>query len=81
MKGFIQLVGLLITLPFLAIEAGIKIIMYILYFPILLIIAVFYPLVKRWTTLKWLENWKKYATKWKKGFKTAFIWYQWKVVS
>lgn len=80
MKQTIELVGLLITLPFLALEAGIKIIMCILYFPILLTIAVFYPLVKRWINIVWMENWKKYATKWKKGFKTAFIWYQWKVV-
>ena len=79
MKQFIESAGLLITLPFLALEAGIKIIMYVLYFPMLLVIAIFYPLIKRWISLTWLENWKKYATKWKKGFKTGIIWRQWRV--
>mgnify|MGYP003302735034 CR=1 FL=1 len=78
MKQFIESVGLLITLPFLALEAGIKIIMYVLYFPILLIVAIFYPLLKRRTNLTWLENWKKYSSKWKKGFITGIIWRLWK---
>ena len=79
MKQTIEMVGLLVTLPFLALEAGIKIMMYVLYFPMLLIIAVFYPFIKRWLNLTWLENWKKYATKWRKGFKTGIIWSLWKV--
>lgn len=78
MKTTIELVGMIITLPFLALEAMIKVIMCILYFPLVLGIAIIYPLIKR-KDLNWTEKWWKYATTWKKGFYSGYIYKLWKV--
>lgn len=78
MKTTIEMVGILFTLPFLALEAGIKGIMYILYFPLCLCIAIIYPLIKR-RSLNWTEKWWKYANKWKGGFYSGYICRLWKV--
>ena len=78
MKTTIELVGMIITLPFLALEAMIKVIMCILYFPLVLGIAIIYPLIKR-GDLNWTEKWWEYATTWKKGFYSGYIYKLWKV--
>lgn len=78
MKTIIELVGMIITLPFLASEAMIKGVMYILYFPFVLCIAIIYPLVKR-KNLGWIDDWWKYANKWKKGFYSGYIYRLWEV--
>ena len=80
METTIALVGALITLPFIALEAVIKLVMCILYFPIVLGIAIIDPTIKikKWG-LDWVEKWYKYSTKWKKGFYTGNIYNLWKV--
>lgn len=78
MKTTIKLVGIIITLPFVALEAMIKGIMCILYFPLTLVIAIIYPLIKR-RDLSWTEKWWKYATTWKKGFYSGHIYRLWEV--
>ena len=70
--------GIIITLPFVALEAMIKGIMCILYFPLTLVIAIIYPLIKR-RDLSWTEKWWKYATTWKKGFYSGHISTLWEV--
>ena len=78
MKTIIEVVGLIITLPFLALEAMIKGVMYILYFPLCLCIAIIYPFIKR-TSFSWTEKWWKYANKWKGGFHySGYIYRLWK---
>lgn len=78
MKTTIELVGMLITLSFLALEAGIKGVMYILYFPLVLCIAIIYPLIKR-RDLNWVEKWWIYANRWKKGFYSGYIYRMWEI--
>ena len=78
METSIKLVGIIITLPFIALEAMIKIIMCILYFPLTLGIAIIYPLIKR-RNLSWAKKWWKYATTWKKGFYSIYIYKLWEV--
>ena len=78
METTIKLVGMIITLPFIALEAMIKIIMCILYFPLTLGIAIIYPLIKR-RSLNWAKKWWKYANTWKKGFISGYIYRLWKV--
>ena len=78
MKTTIELVGTIITFPFLALEAMIKVIMCILYFPLVLGIAIIYPLIKR-KDLSWTEKWWEYATTWKKGFYSGYIYKLWKI--
>ena len=78
MKTIIELVGMIITLPFLALEAMIKGVMCILYFPLTLCIAIIYPLIKR-KDLSWVKRWWKYATTWKKGFYSGYIYKLWEV--
>lgn len=78
MKTTIELVGMIITLPFLALEAMIKGVMYILYFPLVLCIAIIYPLIKR-KDLSWTEKWWKYSTTWKKGFYSGNICRLWEI--
>ena len=78
METTIKLVGIIITLPFIALEAMIKGIMCILYFPLTLGIAIIYPLIKR-KDLNWTEKWWEYATTWKKGFYSGYIYKLWKV--
>lgn len=78
METTIKLVGIIITLPFIALEAMIKIIMCILYFPLILGIAIIYPLIKR-RNLNWAKKWWKYATTWKKGFYSSYIYRLWEV--
>lgn len=78
MKTTIELVGTIITLPFLALEAMIKGAMYILYFPLILCIAIIYPFIKK-TGLSWIKKWWKYANKWKKGFYSGYIYRLWEV--
>lgn len=60
------LIRLFIFLPFVALEAMIKSILCIIYFPICLVLAIFYPLVKN--HIAWIDKIGQYATKWKKGF-------------
>lgn len=79
MEITIRLVGALITLPFIALEAVIKSIMYILYFPIVLGVAIIYPIIKIKWNLNWLKKWYKYSTKWKKGFYAGHIYNLWRV--
>ena len=78
MKTTIKLMGIIITLPFVALEAMIKGIMCILYFPLTLGIAIIYPLIKR-RNLSWAKKWWKYATTWKKGFYSSYIYRLWEV--
>lgn len=76
MKTFIMLVGLIMTLPFIILEMMIKGILFILYFPMLLIIAMIYPLIK-YKNLNWLKYWWKYSTKWKKNYYSYNIFKLW----
>ncbi len=78
MKTIIELVGTIIALPFLALEAMIKGVMCILYFPLILCIAIIYPFIKK-TDLSWIRKWWKYANKWKKGFYSGYIYRLWEV--
>ena len=78
METTIKLVGMIITLPFIALEAMIKGIMCILYFPLTLGIAIIYPLIKR-RNLNWTKKWWKYATTWKRGFYSGNIYKLWEV--
>ena len=78
METTIKLVGIIITLPFIALEAMIKGIMCILYFPLTLGIAIIYPLIKR-GNLSWVKKWWKYATTWKRGFYSGNIYKLWEV--
>lgn len=78
METTIKLVGIIITLPFIALEAMIKGIMCILYFPLILGIAIIYPLIKR-KDLSWAKRWWKYATTWKRGFYSGHICGLWEV--
>lgn len=75
METTIKLVGFLFTLPFIAIEAVIKCIMLILYYPMVLIIAIIYPLVKsvKKELMEWSNRWWHYATTWKRGFYSGYI--------
>ena len=78
METTIKLVGMIITLPFIALEAMIKGIMCILYFPLTLGIAIIYPLIKK-GNLSWAKKWWKYATTWKRGFYSGNIYKLWEV--
>ena len=78
MKTTIELVGTIIALPFLALEAMIKGVMYILYFPLILCIAIIYPFIKK-TDLSWIKKWWKYTNTWKKGFYSGYIYRLWEV--
>ena len=78
MKTTIELVGTIIALPFLALEAMIKGVICILYFPLILCIAIIYPFIKK-TDLSWIKKWWKYANKWKKGFYSGYIYRLWEV--
>lgn len=71
-----RLVALLITLPFLILEILLKCILYILYYPTIVALAIVFPLIKN-KRLLWLESWYKYATKWNKNFKTWKIYKLW----
>ena len=86
MKTIIEVVGIIFTLPFLVLEAGLKIILYISLFPLIICIAIFYPLIKVGYTylgfsknLNWIKRGKKYASTWKKGFYSGYIYKLWKV--
>ena len=78
METTIKLVGMIITLPFIVLEAMIKGIMCILYFPLTLGIAIIYPIIKR-RSLNWAKKWWKYATTWKRGFYSGNIYKLWEV--
>lgn len=78
MKTTIKLVGIIITLPFIVLEAMIKVTMYILYFLLVLGIAIIYPLIKK-EDLSWIEEWWKYATTWKGGFYSGYIYRLWEI--
>lgn len=78
METIIKLVGIIITLPFIVLEAVIKGIMCILYFPLILGIAIIYPLIRK-KDLNWVKKWWKYATTWKKGFYSGCIYRLWEV--
>ena len=73
-----KIAGVIILLPIVALEAIIKGIMCILYFPLTLCIAIIYPLIKR-KDLSWAKRWWKYATTWKKGFYSGYIYKLWEV--
>lgn len=86
MKTTIEAVGIIFTLPFLALEAMIKGVMYILYFPLILCIAIIYPLIKIGHVylgfrkdLNWIEKWWEYANTWKNGFYSEYIYGLWEV--
>ena len=76
MEIAVILVGLVIALPFIALEAMIKATMLIVFTPMCIILAVFYPLIKN--HLKWTNKWWKYASTWKNGFYTGKILKLWK---
>lgn len=76
METTVILVGFIIVLPFIALEAVIKAAMFVIYVPMCIILAVFYPLVKN--HLKWTKKWWKYASTWKHGFYTGRILKLWK---
>ena len=62
------MVGLIIILPIMALEAVIKVIIIILLFPTILVTAIFYPIIKKTKTLYYIERCIKYSFTWKKGF-------------
>ena len=78
MEEFISFIGMFITIPFIILEVIIKCVLLIVYFPLLFIIAVFYPFIKKYD-LNWLKKWWKYATKWSKGFYSVIIYKLWEV--
>lgn len=69
--------GNIIALPFVALEVIVKSMMYILYYPLVLILAIIYPLIKT-HNLNWVDNWYSYATTWRHGFYTGCIHRMWK---
>lgn len=73
-----RLVGALVSLPFIALEAMIKLILFLLYFPIIVGIAVIYPIIKinKWD-ISWVQKLYIYSTTFKKGFLTARIYELW----
>lgn len=71
MELAVCLVGILITIPFITLEVIIKVTMCIIYIPMCIILALFYPLVKN--HIKWTEKWWRYASTWKHGFYSARI--------
>ena len=71
MEIAVFLVGLIIVLPFIALEAVIKAAMCIIYVPMCIILALFYPLIKG--HLRWTKKWWKYASTWKHGFYSGRI--------
>ena len=76
MKTLIELVGIMVTLPFIALEAVIKVVMCILYFPLTLGIAIIYPLIRK-KDLSWTDKWWKYATTGEKSFYSGYIYRLW----
>lgn len=67
MKNLASLVGVIITTLFIVLKVVIKIISLCLYFLIVLILAIIYPLIKV-CSFDWLKKWWIYITKWKNGF-------------
>ena len=78
MKTAIIFVGMFITLPFIIIEMIIKTTLYITYYPLILAIAIVYPLIKSYN-LEWVNKWWLYATTWKHGFVSGRIYNLWKI--
>lgn len=78
MKYLIETIGMLITFPFMAIEAVVKLVLLILCLPISLLVAIFYPLIKN-LNIYWVEKVYNYATRWHKGFYTARIFKLWRI--
>lgn len=76
MELAVYVVRLLIAFPFIALEAVIKTTMTVVYVPMCIILAVFYPLVKY--HLRWTKKWWKYATTWCGGFHSIKIYKLWK---
>lgn len=76
--NFIELVGIIMVLPLLAVEALLKISMIVLFYPMVVIIAVFYPLLKRTKVLYYLGKYDNYAFKWYKGFYSSRITKYWR---
>ena len=76
MELAVFLVSVLITIPFIALEAIIKVTMCIIYIPMCIILALFYPLVKN--HIKWTKKWWEYASTWKHGFYSARVYELWK---
>lgn len=70
MKTLTLIIGILITIPCIIVEAGIKLIIMILCIPAAIIAAVFYPLIKAkdWETYNQIKYLWEYATKIKRGF-------------
>lgn len=79
MKQFILLVGMIITLPFVVLEAMIKAAMFILYYPLVVLIATVYPLIANTDIIKFAKDWWNYASRWRKGFYTARLYKLWKI--
>lgn len=76
MEIAVTLVGLIIVLPFIVLEAMIKVAMCIIYVPMCIILALFYPFVKR--HLRWTRKWWEYASTWRHGFYTGKIHKLWR---
>lgn len=76
METVVFLVSILLPIPFIALEAVIKATMFIIYIPMCIILALFYPLVKN--HIKWTEKWWEYASTWKHGFYSGRIYKLWK---
>ena len=73
-----NIITIILIIAFLALEAMIKGVMCILYFPLILCIAIIYPFIKK-TDLNWIKKWWKYANTWKKGFYSGYIYRLWEV--
>ena len=76
MELAVSLVGLLITIPFIVLEAIIKVAMCVIYIPLCIILAIFYPLIEN--NIKWVKKWWEYASTWKHGFYSAILYKLWK---
>lgn len=78
MKNFIFMVGFCMILPIMALEAIIKASLVILFYPTILVIAIFYPIIKKTKTLYYIAKLVKYSFTWKKGFYSGILikyWY------
>lgn len=78
MNFLINLMALIAVMPFIALEAVIKLIGIVLSIIFAVIVAVFYPLIKKKPSIIiFLNRIFKYSTTLKHGFKSIKIYYLW----
>lgn len=78
MRKIVELARLTVVLPIMALEAVIKSLMYIIYFPMCFGIGLVYPWVKKNKDLSWVDGWYTYATTWVGGFiLSSRVWEKW----